>query len=175
MVGFLGATFLMGIVVGCSTVTRLGDKHGRRPIYMLGIFMHLCFMFGILIVKHDIICFLLTFLFGVSLTARYYVGYTYNIEMQPKSHYVLVSTTQFCFESLTYLFICIYYWLISDNWKYLQIPNIIFMVIGFIFLAFMPESPRFLVCTKQFTEAREVFEWIGKFNGLSESVIKKRM
>ena len=119
MVGLFGSSFLFGIVVGCSTLTRLGDKHGRRPIYILGISMHLCFMFGILIVEKDIICFLLTFIFGMSLTARYYVGYTYNIEMQPKSHYVLVSTSQFIFESLTYFFVCVFYWTVSDNWKIL--------------------------------------------------------
>jgi MFS family permease len=119
MVGLLGACFLLGIVVGCSTLTRLGDKHGRKPIYIVGIVVHLCFMFGILIVTSDVVCFILTFIFGMSITARYYVGYTYNIEMQPKSHYVLVSTTQFVMESLTYLFICVYYWKISDNWKLL--------------------------------------------------------
>jgi MFS family permease len=93
MIGLLGACFLLGIVVGCSTLTRLGDTHGRKPIYMLGICIHLLFMVGILIVKSPIICFFLTFVFGMSVTARYYVGYTYNVEMQPKSHYVLVSTT----------------------------------------------------------------------------------
>ena len=114
MVGLIGSCFLFGIVIGCSTLTRLGDKHGRKPIYMLGIFMHLSFMTGILIASNDIICFVLIFIFGMSLTARYYVGYTYNMEMQPKSHYVLVSTTMFLFESLTYLFICFYYWVLSD-------------------------------------------------------------
>jgi MFS family permease len=91
-VGLFGATFLAGIVVGCSTVTRLGDKHGRRPVYMLGIVMHLTFMFGIMLVRNIFMTYLLTFIFGISVTARYYVGYTYSIEMQPKSHFVLVST-----------------------------------------------------------------------------------
>ena len=47
--GLVGAFFLLGIVVGCSTLTRLGDVYGRKPIYILGLLMHLCFMFGILI------------------------------------------------------------------------------------------------------------------------------
>jgi len=122
MIGLIGAAFLAGIVIGCSTLTRLGDKHGRRPIYMLGIVMHLFFMFSILIVTNFYIAYTLIFIFGMSVTARYYVGYTYNIEMQPKSHYVLVSTTQFVFESLTYMFVCSYFWKISNgenSWKYL--------------------------------------------------------
>lgn len=46
---------------------------------------------------------------------------------------------------------------------------------GFIFLLFMPETPRFLLSTGKFEEAREVFKWIGKVNGLSESDIKTRL
>lgn len=149
-VGLIGASFLLGIVVGCSTVTRLGDKHGRRPIFMLGIAMHICVMFGILMVSNDLICFVMTFIFGISLTARYYVGYTYSMEMQPKSHYVLVSTTQFVCESVTYMFICLYFWKISDNWKMLQLPNFIFMISGLVYLWYMPETPRFLLCVKEY-------------------------
>ena len=71
--------------------------------------MHLFFMIGILITKNKYVAYGLLFIFGMSLTARYYVGYTYNLEMQPKSHYVLVSTTMFMFESVVYFFICIYF------------------------------------------------------------------
>ena len=49
------------------------------------------------------------------------------------------------------------------------------MIIGLMFLLFMPESPRFLISTKQFDKAREVFAWIGKVNGLDAKTIKQRM
>ena len=70
-------------MVGCGTLTRLGDVYGRKPIYILGILLHLAFMAGILVVTVDILLFGLTFVFGLSISSRYYVGYTYNIEMQP--------------------------------------------------------------------------------------------
>lgn len=174
-VGLFGAFFLFGIVIGCSSVTRLGDTLGRRPIYMLGIVMHLFFMFGIFIVSNYIATYVLTFIFGISVTARYYVGYTYSVEMQPKSHYVMVSTFQFLFESFTALFIAIYFWKISDQYQYLQIPNVLLMIVGFVFLAYMPESPRFKVCIKEYKEAREIFAWIGRVNGLSEQTIKQKL
>jgi len=119
MIGLIGAVFLAGIVIGCATLTRLGDIYGRKPIYMMGIIMHLIFMAGILFVTKQYITYLLIFWFGLSISTRYYVGYTYNVEMQPKSHYVLVSTTQFVFESITYTFVCIYFWKISKDWKLL--------------------------------------------------------
>ena len=49
------------------------------------------------------------------------------------------------------------------------------MILGLIFLLFMPESPRFLISTKQFDKAREVFAWIGKVNGLEPKIIKQRL
>jgi len=49
------------------------------------------------------------------------------------------------------------------------------MTIGFFFLCIMPESPRFLISTNKFVEAREVFAWIGKVNGLSPDEIEKKM
>lgn len=49
------------------------------------------------------------------------------------------------------------------------------MIFGLIFLMKMPESPRFLISVKRFKEAREVFAWIGKVNGLSDQTIKQRL
>lgn len=175
MIGLIGAVFLMGIVIGCSTLTRLGDVVGRKPIFLLGLVMHLGFMVGIIISTNKIISYVLLFTFGMSLTARYYVGYTYNLEMQPKSHYVLVSTTMFITESFVYIFICLFFMLISDQWKLLQIPNFICSIAGIIFLLFMPESPRFLVAQRRFADAREVFKWIGIKNGLSLSEIEEKL
>ena len=48
MIGLVGAAFLIGIVIGSLTITRLGDVYGRRPIYMLGCVLHLGFCVGII-------------------------------------------------------------------------------------------------------------------------------
>jgi MFS family permease len=81
MIGLVGALFLLGIVVGCSTLTRLGDIYGRKPIYLLGLFMHVFFMIGIVSATNQIVGYFLLVILGMSVTARYYVGYTYNLEM----------------------------------------------------------------------------------------------
>ena len=175
LIGLIGAAFLMGVVIGSLTLTRLGDVHGRRPIFMLGLVMHLGFMAGILVVTNYILCYVLVFIFGLSLTARYYVGYAYNVEMQPKSHYVLVGTSMFLVESVAYLSICIYFMYVSQYWKPLQIPNIVFISAGVVFLCFMPESPRFLISKRRFEDARDVFKWIGKVNGLSREEAERRL
>jgi len=106
---------------------------------------------------------------GISITARYYVGYTYNLEFQPKNAQVIISTCQFGSESIVYLLDVAYFVYISNNWIYLQIPNLIFTFIGIVFVFIMPESPRFLIANKQFDKAREVFALMAKFNGIDRA------
>ena len=87
----------------------------------------------------------------------------------------MVSTTMFLFESCVYITICCIFKFLSDDWRVVQIPNVILSFMGIAFLLGMPETPRFLVSQKRFTEAREVFKWIGMKNGLQEDEIEKRM
>ena len=117
----MGFSFLLGIVLGCLTVARLGDIYGRRPIYKLGLIMHLFFAIGItfLRTKNSLLIFTLLIFFGMSVTARYYVGYSFNIEMQPKSHQALVSTIQFLSESIVYIMVCLYFMFLTKYWIYL--------------------------------------------------------
>ena len=42
-------------------------------------------------------------------------------------------------------------------------------------MLWMPESPKFLVAQQRFTEAREVFTWIGLKNGLKLEDIQKKL
>mmetsp|Transcript_16361 Transcript_16361/g.27666 ORF Transcript_16361/g.27666 Transcript_16361/m.27666 type:complete len:105 (-) Transcript_16361:814-1128(-) len=81
----------------------------------------------------------------------------------------------FLFESCVYILICLFFMLISDNWKLLQIPNFIMTTLGIIFLIQMPESPRFLISQRRFADARQVFTWIGLKNGLKLIDIEQKL
>ena len=110
---------MLGIVIGCVTVTRMGDTKGRKPIYQSGIILHL-FVMAILLFSTDVrLDFVALFFLGVSVTMKEYVGYTYNIEMQPSSSKVLASTLQFVFEAVAFIIVCLYFLLVSKDWRYL--------------------------------------------------------
>jgi MFS family permease len=119
MIGLVGALFLLGIVVGCLTLTRQGDVYGRKPLYILGLAMQIGFTFGIVFTTNYIVAYILLFILGMSVTAKYYVGFTYLMEIQPEDKKVMVSTTLFVFEASIYLFVCIYFRLMAKNWKVL--------------------------------------------------------
>lgn len=112
----IGFMCLIGIVVGCLTLTKLGDFYGRRPIFMLGYAMNFSCIIALMFSNNKYLMFVFIFGLGMSIAARYYVGYTYNVEMCPKAQQVWVSTFQFCMESLVSLLICVYFGYISDNW-----------------------------------------------------------
>jgi MFS family permease len=82
----IGFTYLAGIVLGCLTVARLGDIWGRKPVYIIGMICNLFLTLGLIFSYNKWLDFFLLGLCGVTTTMRSYVGYAYNIEMQPKSH-----------------------------------------------------------------------------------------
>ena len=81
IVGLIGSLFIVGIVVGCMTLTRMGDIVGRRPIYLIGLVLHIFALLAMLVNTEVWVGYILLFVSGLSITARYYVGYTYNLEM----------------------------------------------------------------------------------------------
>ena len=137
----------MGIVFGCTFVTRLGDVYGRKPVYLGGLCLNLVLIGSIIFIHNALLAYLVMFLLGVSITARYYVGYTYNLELQPESSQVYVSTMWFLSESVVYLLNILYFFYVGKNWVYLQIPNLVLTTFGIIFVSKMPESPYYLVAS----------------------------
>ena len=77
----VGSLFVVGIVVGCSTLTRMGDIVGRVPTYKVGLVLHIVSVVCLVLSTSLLLTYILIFAFGLSVTARYYVGYTYNLEM----------------------------------------------------------------------------------------------
>ena len=89
--GLVGFLFLFGVVIGSSFITKLGDKYGRRIVYAAGLFAN-AFFVTVMVFSHlAILTGLCLFALGMSITARYYVGYTYNVEWQLKKHKIIVS------------------------------------------------------------------------------------
>ena len=78
--GLIGSLFLIGIVVGCSFITRLGDVYGRKLVYAAGLATNMLAVTILVFTKSQSVVFACLFALGMSITARYYVGYTYNLE-----------------------------------------------------------------------------------------------
>jgi len=150
MIGLFGSFFLLGVVIGCLTLTRLGDIVGRKPIFMLGMIMQIAVTLSIVLISNPYIAYGLCLLEGISMTGKQYVGYSYLIENQPKSKQVIVGSFEFICEAVVCMIVCAYFLWMSKDWRFLMIPTIVLSIFGTIMIFFQPESPRFLVSKGKF-------------------------
>lgn len=77
----------------------------------------------------------------------------------------MVGSMEFIYEAFIYLFVCLYFAFLNKDWVYIQIPTIGFGVLGSLLLLTQPESPRFLISSGKFDQARKVFNTIAIKNG----------
>ena len=80
----IGSLFFVGALVGSLFLPRMADIIGRKPIFVIGLVLHILTMMGILYSSNRY--FLLAFIFfaGISEVGRYYVAYVYGVEVLPK-------------------------------------------------------------------------------------------
>ncbi|CDW89142.1 solute carrier family member 5 [Stylonychia lemnae] len=168
-IGLIGSFFLVGIVLGCLTLTRLGDILGRKPIFIVGMLLQITVCCTLVFIDNIWIAYLMVAIMGVALTGKQYVGYTYLIENMPKSKQVIVGSFEFICEGLVFLSVCGYFLWVNKNWIYLQIPTLVLSILGTVYMIFQPESPRFLVSKGRFDQARTCFNIIAKRNGKGEN------
>jgi len=58
----------------------MGDTYGRKIVYGSGLMLNAVIVLICIFSTNVIITYFCMFLLGISITARYYVGYTYNLE-----------------------------------------------------------------------------------------------
>lgn len=71
-------------------------------------------------------------------------------------------------ESVVYLLDIIYFLYISKEWVWLQIPNVALCILGVCWVLYLPETPRYLMAKKRYSEARQVFKKMSGLNGVNE-------
>lgn len=165
LLGLIGSCFLLGIVIGSVTLTRIGDVFGRRQGFMIGLAVQSTATICVLLTSNYYTACFLCFVIGFGVTGKQYVGWNYLLEMQPKNMQDKVGTLEFIMEAAVYIAVTIYFGWINKHWHFIQIPTITFGVVGIIFLYLQPESPRYLVSVGRFEQARQSFTFIARFNG----------
>lgn len=139
------------MVIGCLTLARMGDIHGRKKVFLIGMGCQVMATLGLLLSTSEIIDYMLLLILGWSITGKQYVGYTYLLELQPKDKQVMAGTAEFMFEALAYFSVCAFFYWVSKQWHYVMLPTIGLAVLGALMSwRFLPESPRFLASTNRF-------------------------
>lgn len=113
-----------------------------------------------------IVLIILWFISGAQTAGRMAIGYNYFVEFAPVSAHDYMGTIWNMSEGFIYIYITIYYRLISKKWApvfvFALILNII--VLGFV-LFVLPESPKWLYNKKKFQQFNKALDQMAKFNG----------
>ena len=144
------------------------DRRGRKFTMVLFYAIHLAAQYLILFYPDFWARLLGLVLYGVA-QLKQSVVYVWATELAPSKNSTSVTVSLTCFDSGSLAFICIYFMFISKDW----FPLMLFMTglstVAFLFMAFaLPESPIWLINNGQTKEAVDVFNYIGKWNGVSK-------
>ena len=120
---------------------------------------------GILSTKHLSLMIALWFTIGLLSSIRVQVGYVYLLELMPKKGQTPVTSIWNVQEVMIYVLAIIYFWKISTHWFWFCLFGLVFQSVSVILMFWVPESPRFLITSGKYDEARKSLTKISKFNG----------
>eukprot|EP00347_Sterkiella_histriomuscorum_P021166 403334998 len=165
-VGFLGASYFIGNVVGSSTLSKYGDTFGRIKLIRLGFTISIVLYAAMIyLMNYKLIVYLLLFLLGFLSCIRLNFSFIYGSEIIKTTHATVICSFYNFFDGFTMVQASIYFKFISKDWFYLYWYFLSICMIGTLISFFMPESPRYLISIGDFKRARESFEFISKMNG----------
>ena len=80
-IGNIGSSFFIGTFVGSFILPRAADIVGRKPMFILGLVLHIAVVIGLIYATSETALLGLLALSGIAETGRYYVAYVYAIEI----------------------------------------------------------------------------------------------
>ena len=121
---------------------------------------------------------LVNFFFGCS-ASIWLIGYLFCVELIPEKFKTTAGTIINIIDCTTYLFVVIYFWLISKHWVGILLVGYVVQIIGAVSAWCLPESPPFLLSMGRYQEVAKVFARIARFNkkedfNLTEHDIRRR-
>ena len=142
----------------------VSDRVGRRPVLIVGELIQLFGGIVLLLATSIDVANACHFVFGLAFGARVYVGYIFTMEFIPLSDSSIITSCVFAIDGLTLLVGSFYFMYVSKSWRFIYIASVLSTATALAMVLSLPESPKFLISTKQFDKARKVFSKIAKTN-----------
>jgi MFS family permease len=76
----------IGVVIGCLILPRLADIIGRKPIFLVGLFLIMINTAGLSVCTNLTLAYFILFIGGVGTTGTCFVGFIYSVEIIPKEN-----------------------------------------------------------------------------------------
>lgn len=76
-IGAFGSFFFIGLVIGSTMLPRISDFLGRKPIVMIGTFLHIVCSIILLSTNNRTVAYASLFIMGFGMSGRCFVGYVW--------------------------------------------------------------------------------------------------
>ena len=167
-IGLIGSSFFAGWAFSSFIIPRLADVYGRRVTFIYSMVLQTLAFIGVIFSRDINITTVLMFFMGIAAPARTTIGFLYLMELLPAKSRPLAAISHHFVASFVNVVGCLYFWLISKNWRWLEIMACFIGLIACLGACIMPESPKFYISNKKYDEARQAVNKIAKWNNTNE-------
>ena len=162
-IGWIGSSFFLGWALSAPFITPLSDKLGRKWLVVAagaaGAVFYSLMLFG----RSVWVVIAMQFLNGVLTSARTGVGFIYMCEFVPPEWIGLVTTIFNVVDGSSTIVITLYFEFISKHWFWIASVGLVYNIVSITAIAiFVPESPLYLLKTKQFSRAQTILKQVLK-------------
>ena len=105
-----------GFAVSCLILPKFADMYGRRPFFIGGLIAQLIIWVCALMTTNLYIFYVLSFLFGCTITARYTLGFVCYIETIPRAYQKSMTLMINMTETVSILVATLYFAFIGRSW-----------------------------------------------------------
>ncbi|KAL1229855.1 Organic cation transporter 1 [Trichinella pseudospiralis] len=155
--------FNIGGLFGNFFIGHIADRYGRKIALFL--MLAVISMFGTASAfATDIYTYVaLRFLVGFTFPALFSLPFVIGIELSGPQYRIMLNTAFCTFFGLSFCFLCFIASLLR-NWKHLLIVTSAPSAVYFIFWWIIPESPRWLLLQKRYSQATDILVHAARFN-----------
>jgi MFS family permease len=152
--GLIGSMQFIGWAISSFIIPRLSDIYGRKWPYIASMILQLLAMIATFFSTSIEVTTAIMFFLGFSGVGRCSISFLYLMELLPQEKGTFYGTIVQMNNNMAYIYVALYFWLISIDWRWLEVFAIgmtLFCIIGSLFI---PESPKFYLSKKRWDDAR---------------------
>ncbi|KAI3386858.1 hypothetical protein SNEBB_010269 [Seison nebaliae] len=167
----------LGGIIGSLLAGVLSDRYGRRRVMIINLFVYVLFAImafiaptlTMLSTRIQFILYVVTRIFvAMALEGVFIIPLTYCVEMVgPSSRSMMEAIIEYSF-SLGEFFLLFVSWLCRSNWMAILLLVFLPILPFFVVFLFLPESPRWLILRRRYSEAKRVFRRFSEASSISD-------
>ncbi|XP_032693470.1 solute carrier family 22 member 4 isoform X1 [Lontra canadensis] len=159
--------FFVGVLLGSFVSGQLSDRFGRKSILFATMAVQTGFSFlQIFSINWEMFTVLFVIV-GMGQISNYVVAFILGTEILGKSVRIIFSTLGVCtFFAVGYMLLPLFAYFIRD-WRMLLLALTVPGVLCFPLWWFIPESPRWLISRRRFSEAESIIQKAAKMNNIA--------